>query len=79
MRRNGAEGAGSAGEEEASPSGQQEQEEDEGSLVGTVEISIAASSRTRFLTLNAPEVATCCCAAPHAPCMQMSTPQQMLG
>jgi hypothetical protein len=55
--RDGAEGqgAGAAGEEEAAPSGQGE-EEDEGCLVGTVEISIAASSRTRFLTLNAPEV-----------------------
>lgn len=29
---------------------------EEGTLVGTVEVSVAASTRTRFLTLNAPEV-----------------------
>ena len=30
--------------------------DEEGTLVGTVEVSVAASTRTRFLTLNAPEV-----------------------
>ncbi len=50
-------GPGTDGEEprqaaDASSSGAGE----EGTLVGTVEVSVAASTRTRFLTLNAPEV-----------------------
>lgn len=40
---------------EASTSGQ-EQEEQNAILVGTVELSFAASTRARYLTLNAPVV-----------------------
>jgi hypothetical protein len=30
--------------------------EEQGTLIGTVEVSMTASTRTRFLTLNAPQV-----------------------
>ena len=52
-------GEGERAERGAAPGSRDADEADnDGALVGTVEVSIAASTRTRFLTLNAPEAST---------------------
>lgn len=53
-------GGGGIEKESPEPSAVKPAADEAGRLVGTVEISIAASTRTRFLTLNAPEVIKPC-------------------